>query len=400
MTFIRFFGSSVTATVLQAVVLLYVAQALSVTGFAEFQLFLNLVVMVATLGSMKLEESLYRSDVQVTSFLFVYVFLSLFFAGIAVFYVKSSVDTYLFLQGMELVFIGTVFLQGAFLFLGHFFLSNKQFDLYVGLRLTSVFVLFVAFTMSHAYGMPEIISIPISLLLSVLFFSLFQSKKIALRLERNSIRLRSFITTNSDLLKINFPMSLVNIGMLFLLPIYISESYGLIWAGLFLFADKMTDVPVNVIGNSISKYVYAVCSKKRLDGLYPYVRKVVWVSFSAVWGVASIFVGVHYVGLEFRDELAELLGDWSGALEFLIVLIIAKLAKLSNMPTANVLTLVRKQKFSFWYMFVFFVIRLLVMLLSVDDFITFVFAWSAISVVYYLGHQFLVLGVLKRSVVH
>lgn len=382
------------ASIANIFVFLVLAYILSVDDFAQFQLFINAIVMLSTLSSLKLEESIFvGGQKNIRIFSFIYLGALLFIGGLFFLLNKFYWDSYDFVTRSIMVFFLSLLSQYFIILIGYIQLSTKKFTGYIALKLSlsaSLLITFIVFYYSCGFTYEAVF---ISQILAAIFFMPVLARNMG-----NSIALTqyfSFLHTYKALIYINFPMSLFSLLMNFVLPLFIAEKYGFATAGLYIFADKIIDAPLNMIGNSLGKYIYATNTKKTNKELYLSIRTFA----TKLWLVMLLLLPICLLGgaLASKYNSWELLGKWSEIGDFFVYLLAFKLVKLANMPFANLLTLIKRQAISLYVMLVFFVGRVLYMFFAPDDVITFIIGWSIIGSAYYIIHIMFVIGVIKLN---
>lgn len=326
------------------------------------QVFISIVALVSSVASFKYEMSIVTArNICEENLAIVCSIIALSFTTIIVFLISiyfyiSSMPFIFDLEHLHLV----LFISVGVLFSGFYFIASQIMIKTESFRKIGYSKIIQSIVnqggtiFSGCFGI-GVIGIITSYILSQFQMSIFVVKRVLVSFNNVDYRLiPSFFNDNIKLLKFNTPSTFINVLSLHLPIFLLSQSLDAYWIGLYMMANRLVDVPFNILNSSINPVVYKRFSdinlnKKSLCGsvikyaLILFVLSIILTFLS--WLVSDFFV------TKLLDE------QWKEISKIIIIITIFKGFQFITSPIASILVIVNKQEFGLAAILMSIVIR-------------------------------------------
>ena len=292
--------------------------------FGVFSLFMAILMFLVVLSTLRYESAIIIEKNKgvvkmIMNTLFVYMLLFSSLVFLVLFLIPSSILKYFKIEEFYFLIPFGVIVYGFYNTLISYFIREKRFGLIALIKISIAFLI-VVFQILFFYveiknGLILGFSLGYFIVSIYMFFSL-KEKLILQSKKRIILVLKKYFY----LVKFGLPSQIVDTLSNAVLPILIALWFDLKIAGIYFFAYKMTNLPLQLIGVSVGKVFYQRASylfNHNKEELYGFVLKII--------GLTSSMVIIPLILLFFfsKDVILLLVGEeWIEAGTYISILVV------------------------------------------------------------------------------
>lgn len=321
---LKIFSSTGLSQLIQIIGSLYLAKAYVPADFGIFSLFMSILMFMVVLATLRYESAIIveKNDgvvKMIMNTLFVYMLLFSSFLFLVLLLLPETFLVHFNINEFYLLIPLGTFVYSFYNTLMSYFVRVKRFGLIAKMKI-SIAILIVAFQLLFFYlqiknGLILGFSLGYFIVSLYMFFVLKQRLVI-----QSKKRILLAFSKYFYLVKFGLPTQIIDTVSNAALPVLIVMWFNLEVAGIYFFAYKMTNLPLQLIGVSIGKVFYQKAShlfNHDKESLRNFVLKII--------GLTSIIVIIPLILMFFfsKDIILLVVGEeWAEAGDYISILVI------------------------------------------------------------------------------